>query len=338
MYTDFFKLKTKPFEMAPDPKFLFFSETHQEAFAYLQYGIIDQKGFLVLTGDIGTGKTTLLHALIKELEQNIKVAYITNPAMDKREFLSYIANSFGLERPKSKVDFLEDMSQLLHHYNRQDKRPVLIIDEAHKLTPELLEEVRLLSNIETPEKKLLTIFLVGQIEFLDLINSDECRALKQRISLRYHLDVLTEEETKEYIRHRLAISRFNGFGGSIFTEDAVKEIYRYSKGYPRVINIVCDHALISAFARGQHKIDKDIIKECAGDLEMEIPRRGRKTRLSTPSLGFLNNFKVSRKAVIWTSATACLAIGLYLLYSNGIFHKFFATILHTFFKKGPTVG
>ena len=338
MYTDFFKLKIKPFEMAPDPRFLFFSETHQEAFAYLQYGIIDQKGFLVLTGDIGTGKTTLLHALIKELEQNIKVAYITNPAMEKREFLSYIANSFGLERPKSKVDFLEDLSQLLHHYNRQDKRPVLIIDEAHKLTPELLEEVRLLSNIETPEKKLLTIFLVGQIEFLDLINSDECRALKQRISLRYHLDVLTEEETREYIRHRLAISSFNGFGASIFTDDAVKEIYRFSKGYPRVINIICDHALVSAFARGKHKVGKDIIKECAADLDMKIPKKGRSIRVSSSPVKFLSKLNINRKTLLWTSGLTFLAIGFYLLYSSGIFHKLFAAILHTFFKKGPSVG
>ncbi len=338
MYTDFFKLKTKPFEMAPDPRFLFFSETHQEAFAYLQYGIIDQKGFLVLTGDIGTGKTTLLHALIKELEENIKVAYVTNPVMDTRDFLSYIANSFGLEKPRSKVDFLEDMSHLLHHYNRQDKRPVLIIDEAHKLTPELLEEVRLLSNIETPEKKLLTIFLVGQIEFLDLINREECRALKQRISLRYHLDVLSEEETKAYIQHRLSISRFNGFGGSIFTDNAVKEIYKYSKGYPRVINILCDHALISAFAKGQHRIGKDIIKECVSDLEMEVPKKGRSIRISPSASRFLNKLKAHKRAVLWTTAFVAVVVGFYLLYSNGVFHKIFAAILHTFFKKGPTVG
>lgn len=240
--------------------------------ASLKYGVIDERGFLLLTGDVGTGKTTLINALLQGLDENTLVANVTDPSLDLMGFLNLIVQSFGIsQRFEKKEEFLIYTKNFLMKKYSENRRVLLIIDEAHKLTEELLEQVRLISNIELPEKKLINIFFVGQNELNQTLLSHKCRALRQRITLNYNIQPLSESETLEYIKYRLKVA---GTEAEIFNQHAIHEIYNFSKGYPRLINLICDHALLTGYARGLKTITPDIIIECSQEilLPSEVPK------------------------------------------------------------------
>jgi type II secretory pathway predicted ATPase ExeA/tetratricopeptide (TPR) repeat protein len=261
MYRSYYSLAKKPFQLTTDPKFLWLGEKHKEALATLKYGVIDQKGFLLVTGDVGTGKTTLINALLESIEEDTLVANITDPALNLIEFFNFVALSFNIPKKfDSKIDFIVYFSRFLKKVYSENRNVLLIIDEVHSLSKEILEHIRLLSNIELPEEKLINIFFVGQNEIHQTLALPECRALRQRISLVYQIEPLSENETLAYIKHRLKVA---GTEKNMFTQNSVREIYQFSKGYPRLINTICDHALLTGYARGFKKITPDFITECA---------------------------------------------------------------------------
>ncbi len=266
MYLDHYKLHLKPFQISTDPKFLWLGEKHQEALAVLKYGILDNKGFLLLTGDVGTGKTTLLNALIDSLGDDVLVAMVADPGLAKMDFFNFIADSFGLHTHfKSKGEFLIYLKNFLIDLNRHNKQALLIIDECQHLNQKLLEEVRLLSNIEKASTKLINIFFVGQSEFNNIILRPHNRAIRQRITINYNISSLSEAETSEYIRFRLGVA---GSEETIFTSAAIEEVYKFSYGYPRLINIICDQALLTGFVKEKKHVDEKIVAECAGELRI----------------------------------------------------------------------
>jgi type II secretory pathway predicted ATPase ExeA len=276
MYRSHYNLSEKPFQLTTDPKFLWLGEKHKEALATLKYGVIEQKGFLLVTGDVGTGKTTLINALLDTLDENTLVANIKDPALNLIDFFNLIAISFNISQKfESKVDFIVYFSQFLKEVYSENKGVLLIIDEVHSLSKELLEHIRLLSNIELPSEKLLNIFLVGQNEIHQTLSLQQFRAIRQRISLAYQIQPLSERETSEYIKHRLKVA---GTEKEIFNQGAVWEIYRFSNGYPRLINIICDHGLLTGFTRDLKKITSAIIKECSQELRFQG-----ETKKNTPS-------------------------------------------------------
>ena len=267
MYEKFFGFKERPFEITPDPKYVYLSEIHQEALAYLQFAVREGKGFSVITGEAGTGKTTLVHMLLSKLEDDIRTCYIFNPILDRSDFLNYICDDLGIESEgmRSRGQSLAALHNfLLDRFGRNEK-VFLIIDEAQSMEPGLLQEVRLLTNLETSKNKLLHVILLGQPELDKTLDEPRFRPLKQRISVRYHLEHLDLRETTEYIRYRL--KRAGSRSLTIFDSAAISEIYRYSKGIPRLINIVCDNALLTGFSREQNRIGKEIVREVIGDLE-----------------------------------------------------------------------
>jgi general secretion pathway protein A len=266
MYLTYFHLKRKPFHINTDPRFLWLGEKHKEALATLKYGIQDNKGFLLLTGDVGTGKTTLINALLNSLDEKTIVASVPDPALNRLEFFQYVAFSFGIRQPiKSKVDFLLQFGQFLEESANREQKVLLIIDEAQRLSHELLEEIRLLSNLEKQKAKLLNIFFIGQNEFNETMAEPRNRALRQRITVHYQINSLSEEEVSNYIRHRLLIA---GSRKTLFAPDAVRQIYLYSNGYPRMINVICDRALLTGYVTESKLIKAKIIKDCIKELEL----------------------------------------------------------------------
>ncbi|MBW2073055.1 MAG: AAA family ATPase [Deltaproteobacteria bacterium] len=266
MYLHHYGLADKPFQINPDPRFLWLGEKHREALAFLRYGLLSNQGFLLLTGDVGTGKTTLINALLNELDDNSVVANLTNPNLNILEFYNFVANSFGIRRRfASKVVFLRYFSEYLARLHSRSKYTLLIIDESHTIPLPLLEEIRLLSNLEKNNTRLLNIFFVGQNEFNDILLQESCRALRQRISYTFNIKPLTLPETREYIRYRLTVA---GASRDIFSEKAVREIYAYSAGYPRLINIVCDHALLSGYVSGVSTISSRVVRKCSEELRL----------------------------------------------------------------------
>jgi len=267
MYLSYYQLDCKPFQITSDPKFLWLGDKHKEALAVLRYGLMDNKGFLLLTGDVGTGKTTLINALVNTLGEEIVVATLLDPGIKRDDFFTYIGKAFHLEHAFSgKGDFLHNFNIFLNRAHSERKKVLLIIDESQQLSQELLEEIRLLSNIEKQSAKLINIFFVGQIEFNSIILEQKNSALRQRISVNYDLQPLSAKETGQYIHHRLKVA---GAEKSIFNSAAIREIYRFSNGYPRLINIICDRALVSGFTRESKKIGPKILKECARELKLQ---------------------------------------------------------------------
>jgi len=325
MYLSFYNLKTKPFQISTDPKFLWLGEKHKEAFAILKYGIIENKGFLLLTGDVGTGKTTLINGLVNSLGDNTIVATVPDPDLEKLDFFNFIANAFKIKKmARSKGAFIVYLSHFLHDAYDNNKKVLLIIDEAQRLNPNLLEELRLLSNIEKQNAKLINIFFVGQNEFNDFLMEPKNRALRQRITINYNLDPLTKDETGEYIRHRLKIA---GSKENIFPSDAIREIFSFSEGYPRLINIICDFALLTGYVREKKKINSKIIKECAK--ELQIPAQKSKAieiRGETFAEIKQNNIeKIPKKTAVRTAGyigvlTLLLLISGYLYFQVGYNH------------------
>lgn len=268
MYTSFYDLDIKPFQIASDPKFIWLGEKHKEALATLTYGVLDNKGFMLLTGDVGTGKTTLINTLIKGLSDDILYASVPDPRLSLNDLLNYIARSFGIRKNfKTKGKFLIYFSDFLAQCHENKKQVLLLIDEAQLLTQDLLEEIRLLSNIQKDGLNLLNIFFVGQDEFNEILERPENRAVAQRLTLNYHLKPLTDQETENYIKHRLIVA---GSTRQIFDAEAFMEIHRYSGGFPRRINILCDHCLLTGFVREQRVIGADVVRNCA--YELKIPQ------------------------------------------------------------------
>jgi general secretion pathway protein A len=267
MYRKFYGFKEKPFEITPDPKFVYFSEIHREALANLEYAVREGKGFSVITGEAGTGKTTLVHVLLNKLDGQVRTCYIFNPILDRADFLNYVCDDLGVasEGMKTRGQCLKVLHEFLLGCFTRDEKVFLIIDEAQCLEPALLQEVRLLTNLETAKNKLLHVILLGQPELDHILNQRPFRPLKQRISVRYRLRHLNLNETKEYIFYRL--KRAGSRNLSLFDRGAIKEIYRYSKGIPRLINIVCDNALLTGFSLEMRQIGKAMIRDVVRELE-----------------------------------------------------------------------
>ncbi|MBL0715033.1 MAG: AAA family ATPase [Desulfosarcina sp.] len=267
MYLEHFNLKEKPFQISADPRFLWLGSKHKEALAILKYGIFDNRGFLLLSGDVGTGKTTLIHALLRSLGPDTRVAMVPDPGLSLSDFYRYIAKSFNiLTAFETKEQFLEVFKAFLLQNEELQKKILLIIDESQRLTSELLEEIRLLSNIEKDYTKLLNIFFVGQNEFNNIILEQRNRPLRQRITINYNIDPLEKHEVMEYIRYRLAVA---GCEQPIFTAQAVSDVYTFSEGYPRLINIICDQALLTTFVQGTKQVGDGIVRECAEELRIK---------------------------------------------------------------------
>jgi len=243
-------------------------EKHKEAFAFLRYGVLANKGFLLLTGDVGTGKTTLINALVESFGKDVIIASVSDPGLEPLDFFNFVARAFNINKTfAEKAMFLLTISDFLKICYKKGKKVLLIIDEAQRLSSKLLEEIRLLSNIEEAHTKLINIFFVGQNEFNKILLENKNRALRQRISLNHTLEALNETEVRSYIQHRLNVA---GSKREIFDGDAVKEIYAFSGGYPRLVNIICDHALLTGYVKEKKKISAKIIKECAGELRLSL--------------------------------------------------------------------
>ncbi len=266
MYNHFFGFDAEPFRVNPDPRFFYPSESHREALATLVYAVRERKGFIVLTGEVGTGKTTVLNALLRTLDPDVQTAYIFNTVLSLEDFFTYVFDELGLEpvEPFRKSAALHRLNNYLIDRLRKGKQTLLIIDEAQNLSAELLEEIRMLSNLETPQSKLIQIMLVGQPE-LDLkLHRPELRQLRQRVELCFRLETLTPRETIEYVRERLLIAGHDT--GQLFTSAALRAVHSCSCGIPRVINVLCDNALLTAFAREIPRISTRVVDEAAKEI------------------------------------------------------------------------
>lgn len=271
MYKTFYNLKLNPFEITPDPSFLFSTPRHNEALASLYYGVRARKGFVVLTGEVGTGKTLLVRCVLELLRRTgVAFAYVFNPSLSALEFIRYIAGDFGLPvAGKAKDELILALSAFLVDRHQRKLATLLVVDEAHHLAPELLEEVRLLTNLETTQQKLLQIVLAGQPELDQMLDSFELRQIKQRIALRCHLEPLNLEETRGYIQRRLQIAGVPT-DIAIFSEAATNAIFRHSRGLPRTINTICENALLSGYARRAAVIPAEIVDEVASDFRLGV--------------------------------------------------------------------
>lgn len=286
MYKAFYQLTRNPFDLTPDPSYFVATRRHNEALAALHYGIRRHKGFVVVTGEVGTGKTLLLRCLLRLLRESrdVSYAYLFNSRMSPVEFLQYILSDFGLVvSGKNKGELLHELGQFVVSRGSRQLTTVLIVDEAHHLSEDLLEEVRLLTNLETIDDKLLQIVLVGQPELDVKLDSSQLRQLKQRIAIRAQLGPLTAEETKEYIEHRLRVAGAESRAEAIFAPAAVDAIHRYSRGIPRLINTICENALIIGYARQIRRIPADVIDHVA--LEFRLETSGQ----SNPEYGGVGN-------------------------------------------------
>jgi general secretion pathway protein A len=274
MYKAFYNLKRNPFEISPDPYFLFPTRRHNEALAALYYGVRRHKGFVVMTGEVGTGKTLLVRCLLQLLNQSdVAYAYVFNSRLAPVEFLQYVAGDFGLHvTGKNKSELLLLLSNYLISRHQKKLTTVLVVDEAHHVSADVLEEIRLLTNLETTNEKLLQILLVGQPELDEKLDSVELRQLKQRIALRSQLQALNLDETRGYIQRRLHLAEADSNSNSIalFPEDTIVSVHRHSRGIPRLINTICENGLITAYARQARSVGPDIIEDIATDFRLGV--------------------------------------------------------------------
>ncbi len=281
MYLEHYGLSRAPFEMTPDPGFLFLGEVHREGLATLVYAVQSRKGFVMLTGEVGTGKTTLLHSLLSQLDQDTASAFVFNPRLEPLDFFKVMFDELGIETEcKTKGEYLIALNRMLIDQLAKDRSTLLIVDEAQNLSPEMLEEIRLLSNLETPSSKLLQIMLVGQPELKDMLAKPELRQLRQRIVLRHHLRAFNELETSLYIDERLRLSGYTGKG--IFDGGALREVYRVTQGVPRLINVVCDGTLLLGYSRDLRMLTRAAVTEVARDLDLELDGGGSDSTEDSP--------------------------------------------------------
>ncbi|HZX24217.1 MAG TPA: AAA family ATPase [Woeseiaceae bacterium] len=266
MYTSFFGLTEKPFTITPDPRYLFMSERHSEALAHLVYGVTESDGFIQLTGEVGTGKTTLVRSLLQKLPKRTEVAVVLNPQLTAREFLVAICRELGIPQPEERNSLRALVDALNEHLlaaHAEDRRTILVVDEAQNLAAEVLEQVRLLTNLETTRQKLLQIILIGQPELRELLARNDLRQLAQRITARYHLEPLDRNQTIRYIEHRLKVA---GAVTDLFTPAAKREVYRLSGGVPRLVNVICDRSLLGAYSRERRQVDKTLVRRAAAEI------------------------------------------------------------------------
>ncbi len=266
MYTSFFGLNEKPFSITPDPRYLFMSERHTEGLAHLIYGVKEGGGFIQLTGEVGTGKTTLVRSLLHQLPETADVALILNPQLSRVEFLLAICEELGVPLPPQ-LDSIKALTTALNAYllknHGRGRRTILIVDEAQNLRVDVLEQVRLLTNLETTKQKLLQIILIGQPELRELLSRTDMRQLAQRITGRYHLEPLNKEEALAYITHRLKVA---GAVGEVFSDTAKRELFRLSNGVPRMINVIADRALLGAFTQEVHRVSPELVRGAAAEV------------------------------------------------------------------------
>jgi general secretion pathway protein A len=316
MYLDHFGLNKMPFDISPDPRFLWLGEKHREALAHLKFGILGDKRFLLITGDVGTGKTALIKCLVKMIDVQAIVVTIPDPDMSRLDFYNFLANELNMGRQfNSKGEFLIHFKNFLLQAYRSHKKVLLIIDEAQRLNHDILHEIRFLANIDFDGQILINIFLVGQNEFKNMLMEDRNKSVRDRITASYQINPLTETEVFSYIRHRLRVA---GTSHLIFTPDAMHTIYQHTRGYPRVMNILCDRALLNGFIKEEKVINPAIVEEAAADLKMTIgtyrskEQKARQREKAVPS-----RFKRSRRRKPMTAPIA--AAGLILLLGFGIF-------------------
>jgi general secretion pathway protein A len=265
MYCNFYSLKERPFNVTSDPSFFFLSKSHKEALSHLLYGVSQRKGIIVLTGEVGTGKTTLCRFFLNQLSTNVKTAFILNPHFSELQLLEAIVRDFGIAaKNNSRLGMVRELNKFLLSESELGNNVVLIVDEAQNLKPNQLEQIRLLSNLETEKDKLLQVMLVGQPELNNKLNLYDLRQLRQRIMVRFHITPLELHEVKSYIIHRLKIACSNN--KLEFTDEAITLISSFSSGVPRLINTICDRALLAGFVAGTYTIDLNIIKKCVEEL------------------------------------------------------------------------
>lgn len=313
MYQNFFGLHEKPFSIAPDPRYLYMTDQHREALAHLLFGIGDEGGFVLLTGDIGTGKTTICRSLLNQLPSDVDVAFIVNPRLSVNELLQTVCDELGIVyNDLSSVKVLVDKlnSFLLESY-AAGRNTILIIDEAQNLADEVLEQLRLLTNLETSEKKLLQLILLGQPELKDKLNQDNLRQLAQRVTARFHLQPLTAEETTAYIKHRLHVA---GFRGDLFSTAALKCIHNKSRGVPRLVNVICDRAMLGAYTQDSINIEYPIVLAACE----EVLGAKRESGRSLSSISF--SIPDWNRAWLAPILFVLLVLGLlFFAYSNNLF-------------------
>lgn len=269
MYHDFYQLKENPFNVTADPDFFFSSKYHCEAMASLQYGISQRKGILVITGEVGTGKTTLCRKLLSQADKKTKFALVLNPNFSEVQLLQMIIQDLGVRtRQDNKFDLIRTLNKFLIKESRKGNNVVVVIDEAQNLSVDQLEQIRLLSNLETEKEKLLQIALVGQPELNHKLQLPELRQLRQRITVHFHLSPLDKHDIKSYISHRImkSVKKPNAIQHIAFSDQAIEMIYEYTKGSPRSINILCDRALLAGFIAETYSIDEEIINNCAKEV------------------------------------------------------------------------
>jgi general secretion pathway protein A len=320
MYHQHFGLNRSPFSIEPDPDFLWLGEKHQEGLSVLRYGILENKGFLLLTGDIGTGKTVLVRSLLTSLSGDVTVATIQDPSLPLLDFFNILSNELGMAATiDGKADFLVKFKKLVRRVYDSQKSLLVIIDEAQRLTNELLDEIRVLSDIDYDNRGMVNIFFVGQIEFIQLLIAPCNRALRQRIKVNYHLVPLDPEETAAYIRHRLKVA---GTQKELFVPEAIHEIFKFSNGTPRLINILCDRALITGYSHDLNRVSPEIIRECAKELEISsgaeatdigsVPQNEKPPAIedtADQAKAFIKPFRIERK---WVAASIVSAVALLL--------------------------
>ena len=270
MYCNFYGLNQKPFELAPVGGLVYFSEAHREAIATLRYGVIADKGFLLLTGGVGSGKTTLLNTLLGMLKDKVQVCVLNNPKLKRNEFFCYLGGKIGLDYNGNKGQFLLKFSDLLVKHKKEGSKLLLIIDEAQVFSIDLFEEIRLLSNL-AEDQNVLGIFLIGQPELQEKLADPILLPLRQRIGIRYHLEPLNRDDTGQYILYRL--NKAGAANPALFTTEAIDCIFEASMGNPRLINVICDHAMISGFTSEKNKIDRDIIVDCIKVIRLQGEER-----------------------------------------------------------------
>lgn len=312
MYRQHFGLRHKPFELIPDAGALFLGESHREALSVLRYGVAGNKGYLLLTGGVGTGKTTLLHALTAHLDCSYHLCLLSNPTIEVADFYFYLGEKLDVPFDGNKAKFLIRFGEYAANRRTQQSRILIIIDEAHALPLNILQEIRFLSNLPPEDQTVLSIFLVGQPELLDRLANERLLPLRQRIAIRFHVEPLTLQDTKDYILFRL--DRAGAGGRGIFTEKALEQIHRETGGNPRLINILCDNALVSAYAADSLVVEHTTIRSCAD--EMLLPREKKN--------GFFKHLR-RRVSSWWTVAALVLCV-----VSGGGLHQF--GVLTTIFR------
>ncbi|MCK4538579.1 MAG: AAA family ATPase [Candidatus Krumholzibacteria bacterium] len=267
MYENYYGFKELPFNVTPDPRFLYRSESHRDALAYITYGVFQKKGFIAVTGEVGVGKTTVVNAFIDLFQPSLEVAFVFSTLFPFDQLLYLICNDFGIDAENmNKAQMLLALNRFLISQYENNRNTVLIIDEAQNLSPEVLEELRMLSNLETRDRKLIQIMLVGQPELENILNLNELRQLRQRIPGVCRIPMLSREDVIKYIKYRLEIASVNN-GGPVFTDDALEEIYHYSGGTPRLINVLCDRVLLLGYVANTRTISGKIVREGIRDLE-----------------------------------------------------------------------